>query len=656
MSNLKKVNTKLEAYKLVHDPTRLFVLLYSKYGDIDEDYFLLYTNQILYNRLTHFNITYKEILYEDSSEEFLRRIYYLNESTKRIPKLSEYYKNYHTYFCKPMFLGYFYANLLHNYYNNKAEIFYKNNYSNSNHDSSNNNNNKDNQESSLSSSLDNITDNKTIFSEKVKCVIEDNKKENVKENFSIKLTTDSITKSFFKYNDLFTKRSTSDSISKMVDYLDSNKHKKIHSNNNIKINKNTIKNINKDIIKNNDNENNTISPKTSSLNCLSKFKMNNRNNRITLLLNNKTNKTRNVNNIHKNNVNKTNNESSKNFKKNNDNNNKVWKIKDLISKVNEQINPNKIKKIKKNIESTSDIPTNNNHLIINMNPFSSHKRSNSGSKFNLVKCSLNNFIKSPKNEKLNLFNKYSSNRNPKLLKKTKIRNFSENIPKSNVIPAFPSKQTISGMTIINLRNSHINLKHKKSVSYSNKNELIDNIHFTNLVLHSEHHVNTSTNKNKKNRPYTSYKNIIIRSSNSLVKKKHSNLYNYKNILCASRNKDNVLRNFPSQTLTQSLSQSKSSSLDKHTGSYDNKILCKNNTNFSNQKYNTNNKIDEIINSVNNKFNNGISYNVNDIKNIYNSIGAKKRSVVFKPINFKQHFKLNSKNNFRNGKHNKKLHM
>ena len=66
MSNLKKVNTKLEAYKLVHDPTRLFVLLYSKYGDIDEDFFLLYTNQILYNRLTHFNITYKEILYEDS--------------------------------------------------------------------------------------------------------------------------------------------------------------------------------------------------------------------------------------------------------------------------------------------------------------------------------------------------------------------------------------------------------------------------------------------------------------------------------------------------------------------------------------------------------------------------------------------------------------
>ena len=108
-------------------------------------------------------------------------------------------------------------------------------------------------------------------------------------------------------------------------------------------------------------------------------------------------------------------------------------------------------------------------------------------------------------------------------------------------------------------------------------------------------------------------------------------------------------------MTQSLSQSKSTSLDKHTGSYDNKILCKNNINFSNPKYNAN-KIDEIINSVNSKFSNGISYNSNDNKNIYNSIGAKKRSGVFKPINFKQHFNLNTKNNFRNGKHGKKLYM
>ena len=37
---IESVNTKLEAYKLIHDPTRLFNLLYSKYGDIEDDYII----------------------------------------------------------------------------------------------------------------------------------------------------------------------------------------------------------------------------------------------------------------------------------------------------------------------------------------------------------------------------------------------------------------------------------------------------------------------------------------------------------------------------------------------------------------------------------------------------------------------------------------
>ena len=42
-----EVDTKKEAYNLVHDPTKLLSLLYSKYGDIEEDFNDLYTNQIL---------------------------------------------------------------------------------------------------------------------------------------------------------------------------------------------------------------------------------------------------------------------------------------------------------------------------------------------------------------------------------------------------------------------------------------------------------------------------------------------------------------------------------------------------------------------------------------------------------------------------------
>ena len=54
------VDTKLEAYKLIHDPARLLCLLYSKYLDVEEDFALLYTNQIIYNTKSHFNICFKE--------------------------------------------------------------------------------------------------------------------------------------------------------------------------------------------------------------------------------------------------------------------------------------------------------------------------------------------------------------------------------------------------------------------------------------------------------------------------------------------------------------------------------------------------------------------------------------------------------------------
>ena len=35
---IESINTKLEAYKLIHDSSRLFKLLYSKYGEIEDEY------------------------------------------------------------------------------------------------------------------------------------------------------------------------------------------------------------------------------------------------------------------------------------------------------------------------------------------------------------------------------------------------------------------------------------------------------------------------------------------------------------------------------------------------------------------------------------------------------------------------------------------
>ena len=178
------VDTKLEAYKLVHDPARLLSLLYSKYIDIKEDYALLYTNQIIYDRKSHFNICYKEQKVYDDIEEYLRRIYKKKESRIRILKLNEYYKNYQSFFCKATFADFILGNILKNYQDTKAEIFYKKNYGDSSTNKVENENSVNYNASPSLSSLDNITYNKTIFDKKNKQIIDNDDK-----NFTITLTS-----------------------------------------------------------------------------------------------------------------------------------------------------------------------------------------------------------------------------------------------------------------------------------------------------------------------------------------------------------------------------------------------------------------------------------------------------------------------------------
>ena len=201
-----EVDTKKEAFNLVHDPTKLLSLLYSKYGDIEEDFNDLYTNQILYNKSSHFNIIFKEYLISDFIEEFLKRFYSFDESLVRIPKLSEYYKNYHKFFCQPFFIDFKFSSLMHTYGDNKAEIFYKNNYENKLSESK---ENKNKNSSSSLESIDNITNNKTIFDKKTRNVIDNNINK-------ITMTLDSSRTALNKSEQLCSKRSVN-SFKKIVD-------------------------------------------------------------------------------------------------------------------------------------------------------------------------------------------------------------------------------------------------------------------------------------------------------------------------------------------------------------------------------------------------------------------------------------------------------
>ena len=177
-------NTSIEAYKLVKDPTKLFTLLYSKYGDIKEEYQACLINQIIYKCSTHLNIQYQEIRYDNIFLEFLRRYYKKKEVKERIPNLYEYYKNYHLFYLKPILRNFYFVKLLHNYQDKKAEIFYKNNYSKTSNDKSEAN---DNSVTSSLSSSDHYTDNRVIFSTKIKLLLE-GIKDNNNSNMSIELS------------------------------------------------------------------------------------------------------------------------------------------------------------------------------------------------------------------------------------------------------------------------------------------------------------------------------------------------------------------------------------------------------------------------------------------------------------------------------------
>ena len=88
---------------------------------------IMLINNLINCKSSHFLAIFKDYLITDYIEEFLRRIYFLNESIERMPKLYNYYKNYLMFFCKPVFVDSFSNEIIKNYGDLNAECFYKNN-------------------------------------------------------------------------------------------------------------------------------------------------------------------------------------------------------------------------------------------------------------------------------------------------------------------------------------------------------------------------------------------------------------------------------------------------------------------------------------------------------------------------------------------------
>ena len=594
MSFLSNVDTNLEAYKLVHDPTKLLYLLFTKYGDIEEEYIFLIINQLVENKFTHLNSIFKENIFHNDIREFLRRIYKKKETKDRIPKLYDYYKNYYKYYCRPFFLNFYSNNVLHQYYNIKAEIYYKKNYS--------YNEEKKESENTINtntiSSFDNDTDNKIIFDKRNKYIIDNNLETN---KYSLTLTYDNISKDIIG---LQSKRSINNSFEKgLENFINSSKIKKIKNNdkicakdennkiiNNEKINDNLIQQNNKEddnsiLYKENEKNNERKKEKDINSNKIKDEKKKKDNNKINGL---------NINNFDI-------------FKAVNKINNLPLKCTRINSKLEElKINNKKINKKQISIgsvlnEETSNKIINNNNKIINNNKKNNNNIKSNNNNYSRNKFKRNYFkLSCQLDDKNKIYSNNFESRNSSkkendlislkdfiTLKNTKNNN--QKIFKLNNIP-------INNNNYILFNHEKIkSLSIEKNTKENNKLNNNNNINLKDVKIDS---IKKTINQNQKK--YKTNKKLSILN-------KFSSLFFNKNNL--NKNKIKYNSEFPSPT---------------HSILFRNDLCTKKNSSTSNKKFSSFNTIELEKNCINTKkiknHNNlNDSNNENDLNNLLNNI-------------------------------------
>ena len=566
-SSLSEINTKLEAYKLIYDPAKLLSLLYSKYGDIEDDYNIMHIDQLIFNKTTHFNHLFKENINFNNWNEYMRRIYNKKEHDERIVKLADFYKNYYLYFCRPLLTEINYLNFLNKYYNRKAKIFYKN-YNSENISEKSDVNNKETE--SIVTSINNDTDNKIIFNKKNKYIIENNGE---KSKYSITLTYDDISNN--NNNDFIHKSSASSFENFLRYFIDEckfenyeNKNNGSKNNANLINNEKKIKKIDKNKIKNLDLNNYLINTKNIK-EILQDFNRDKKDDKLMVQDDTYYKIRKNFYNInHKENSNEISrnittmnlsaNEKRKNLKLNNKNNEVIINEKNNSDKSGSaKINKNfsKLKLYEKEIKDD-----NLNQVYANKKELSNHQNLK-GDHLN----NLNNLIKKKdinSIQKFKLINKLYNNL------KVKVSSIYKNIPidikTSKVIEKKFFSKNINNKNVI--ANNRLDFKHNE---LKNVNKIISN---------NSNNIYSANNKLKKNHK--------IKNNKELISPKDTPLSRNKIIL--KRNSKTISKLIPLDSGYFEIDSSNKSKTYK---------IIKSNLNHSYKRYNKNNL------SNNNKFNN-----------------------------------------------------
>ena len=131
ISNSPKMDINLNHIQIV---TKNKIILYiinqnlQKYNSTPETKNLMIIEDLIKSKETHFTSLFKDYLINDYNEEFLRGYFNLYEIEEVLPKFYDYYKNYLKFFCKSTFSNFYVNEIMQEYGENQAEVYYNVNY------------------------------------------------------------------------------------------------------------------------------------------------------------------------------------------------------------------------------------------------------------------------------------------------------------------------------------------------------------------------------------------------------------------------------------------------------------------------------------------------------------------------------------------------
>ena len=454
-------------------------LLYKKYNTTKKQYDMILLENVIQSKYCHDIAVFKEKILYNYKEEFLKRYYLKKESKIRIPKFVSFYKNYLTFFCKPIFSELNLNDLIQIYSEKKAQLFYNENYKEEDNIKNDNNNNDNDNNKNIKNFI--------VFTPKIKKMISN-------EDSLINLTINNLTHA------TTANKSLENSILKIINDLgksnnnkkiiiSKDKNKKLNSINNNN-NNNLIKH-NKNLSNNSEYKKKTIEP-IPSQNKITKnlFKLNN------LHLNKIFNSNNIINNcIHKHSLTERNNDI-------NNNNIKINKINNNIINKNNEINFPFYKKKSRNLIISNPLLT-ENYFTIKNNQNKIKKENKIFQTMNSEK--INNRVNteiSIKNNNIIKINSVSKNKNkfPKFLNNNKKTRNRKNSFSQNFKTDIYSSMNINLKSIDNLGNNlKLLIKEKTSLS-KQKLKLKEFQPLTNRgINHIKQYIQIQKKKIKKNK-------------------------------------------------------------------------------------------------------------------------------------------------------------